>query len=270
MQSTFYFLDESFWTSPVELLLFLLGMFLVVYGRYLIFSAGYHYLVSKIARKTKRGFLRSGPSQWKKEITWSACSAFVFAALTILTVWLYQEGWTKIYTDAAIYGMPYFFFSIGILLIGYETYYYWLHRWMHIPSVYKKIHSIHHASIHTSVFTSFAIHPLEAVLQFIFLPLISMILPFHYLAIATVLIVMTVSAVINHGAFEIFPKSFLLKAPGKFMIGATHHDLHHKEFKTNFGLYFTFWDKWMKTESPNLPSRLEEVTSNGDDLNLSR
>jgi sterol desaturase/sphingolipid hydroxylase (fatty acid hydroxylase superfamily) len=37
---------------------------------------------------------------------------------------------------------------------------------------------------------------------------------------------------------------------GKWIIGATHHSLHHKQFKYNYGLYFTFWDKLKKTESP--------------------
>jgi sterol desaturase/sphingolipid hydroxylase (fatty acid hydroxylase superfamily) len=31
----------------------------------------------------------------------------------------------------------------------------------------------------------------------------------------------------------------------------THHDLHHAHAGTNFGLYFTFWDRIMGTEDPN-------------------
>ncbi|MGZ5247104.1 MAG: hypothetical protein ACXWV5_08645, partial [Flavitalea sp.] len=43
-------------------------------------------------------------------------------------------------------------------------------------------------------------------------------------------------------------------------IGATHHSLHHKQFKFNYGLYFTFWDKWKKTESPDFEKRFESIT----------
>jgi hypothetical protein len=46
------------------------------------------------------------------------------------------------------------------------------------------------------------------------------------------------------------PQNFQRHLFGKWLIGATHHSLHHKQFKYNYGLYFTFWDKWKKTESP--------------------
>ncbi len=61
---------------------------------------------------------------------------------------------------------------------------------------------------------------------------------------------MTLSSVINHLNIEIYPKNFNKSSIGKWLIGATHHSLHHKQFKYNFGLYFTFWDKIKKTESP--------------------
>jgi sterol desaturase/sphingolipid hydroxylase (fatty acid hydroxylase superfamily) len=30
-----------------------------------------------------------------------------------------------------------------------------------------------------------------------------------------------------------------------------HHDLHHGQAESNFGLYFTWWDRWMGTENPD-------------------
>jgi sterol desaturase/sphingolipid hydroxylase (fatty acid hydroxylase superfamily) len=60
---------------------------------------------------------------------------------------------------------------------------------------------------------------------------------------------MTFSSVINHLDIEIYPKnSYAIWS--KWVIGATHHSLHHKYFKYNFGLYFTFWDRIIRTESP--------------------
>ena len=40
-----------------------------------------------------------------------------------------------------------------------------------------------------------------------------------------------------------------------------HHDLHHKYFIHNYGLYFTWWDKWFGTEHPKYQVTFEEVTS---------
>ena len=244
-------------------MLFALSLFAVVFLRYLIVSAGYHHLLKKTLRLKSRSFLRAASSQQKKEIRWALVSTLVFTVLGSFCLWLYHMGYTRIYEDFSEYSVGYFIFTIVFLLVGYETYYYWLHRWMHHPRVFRLVHKVHHDSIHTSVFTSFSFHPLEAVLQFIFLPIVVVIIPIHYYALGIVLTLWTISAVINHASIEIFPRNFNRHRIGKWLIGATHHDLHHKEFRSNFGLYFTFWDKWMKTESPNYDSRFDEITGPG-------
>jgi sterol desaturase/sphingolipid hydroxylase (fatty acid hydroxylase superfamily) len=71
---------------------------------------------------------------------------------------------------------------------------------------------------------------------------------------------MTVSAIINHAGVEVYPKKFYKHPIGKWLIGSTHHDLHHREFTANYGLYFTFWDKWMRTESSEYEKRFEDNT----------
>jgi sterol desaturase/sphingolipid hydroxylase (fatty acid hydroxylase superfamily) len=59
---------------------------------------------------------------------------------------------------------------------------------------------------------------------------------------------MTLSATVNHAGVEIYPSGKFGKWFKKWVIGATHHDAHHKKFNFNYGLYFTFWDRLMKTE----------------------
>jgi len=49
----------------------------------------------------------------------------------------------------------------------------------------------------------------------------------------------------------IHPKKFLDSFIGKILLSSTHHNIHHSRSKSNFGLYFTFWDKIMKTEDEN-------------------
>lgn len=244
--------------------------YVIVVVRYLILSAGYHLVVSRVAINTPRNFSRSSASQRKAEIRRAILCAGIFTVLSVLTYLAYREGYTRIYTDINEYSIGYFVFSVAALLVLYETYYYWLHRWMHKPSIYRIVHKAHHDSIHTSAFTSFSFHPIEAVLQFIFIPIIVMILPLHLYAIGSVLLLMTVSAVINHAGFEIFPRGFHKHPVGKWLIGATHHDLHHKEFRTNFGLYFTFWDRWMKTESGEYEKTFVSRTAPKDSVSQSQ
>jgi len=260
VEEPLYFLHKDFWFSPMHVLLFAGSLFLIVLIRYLLFSVLYNSALKRFMGRKRPSMSKSDRKQWRKEIAWSACSSLIFAVLSTATYWLYTNGFTKIYTDISDYSMWYFTASIALILVLYETYYYWLHRWMHLPKIYKIVHRVHHDSVNTSVFTSFSFHPLEALLQFLFIPLILITIPIHYYALGIVLIIMTVSAIVNHAGTEIYPKNFHKHFLGRWLIGATHHDLHHKTFRSNFGLYFTFWDRWMKTESEKFPSEFEKNT----------
>lgn len=246
-----YFLDKGFWTDPWLLVLFLGTLPTIIFLQYFTFA----YLYQALLRKTKTSTPKMYDlkrRQIRREIKWSFLSSVVFTVFCALCLFAWQKGWTMIYEDIHAYPVWYLFASAMIVIFLYETYYYWLHLAMHIPAIFKVVHRTHHESLHPTVFTSFCFHPLEAMLQFLFFPLLIILMPIHYGVLLSVLMIFTASAVIIHGGVEVFNKRFLLK----HLIGSSHHDLHHQEFKTNFGLYFTWWDKWMKTESekPLCPS----------------
>ena len=187
-------------------------------------------------------------------------SAFIFAIAGAATALLWQKGQTKIYTEVNAYPLWWLAGSFIIAMLLHETYYYWLHRWMHHPKVFKIVHKVHHDSNITSPWTAFSFHPLEGFLQALFLPALLLLMPVHLYVIILQLTVMTLSSVINHLDIEIYPKNFHKHFLGKWIIGATHHSLHHKQFKYNYGLYFTFWDKWKQTESPLYNKLFSEKT----------
>ena len=45
----------------------------------------------------------------------------------------------------------------------------------------------------------------------------------------------------------------------------TAHNLHHKRFDGNYGLYFLIWDRWMGTVREDYDSTFEETTSRVDE-----
>lgn len=224
----------------------------IIFVRYLLVSGLYHIVFFEFLKKTfKNRFLRKKPLKRKqllKEVYWSFFSGLIFAATGLLIYFLYIKGFTAIYSDASKYSIAYIPLSVVLFLVLQDTYYYWFHRWMHIPKIYKYLHLIHHKSIHTSVLTSFAFHPLETIVQAAFLPFIIMLLPLHIYALLGALLIMTISATINHAGVEIYPSGKFGLWFKKWFIGATHHDFHHRKFNYNYGLYFTFWDRLMKTE----------------------
>ena len=243
---------------------FMISLSLVVFLRYVFVSGlfvGLFYILFKdkfLSRKISK-ILRPNGQSWQ-EIKWSALTSFIFALSGVGIVWMWQSGYSTIYIDPHKYSVFYLPLSLFIALFIHETYYYWLHRWMHRPKVYRLVHKIHHDSIVTSPWTAFSFDPLESILQAFVVPFIILFLPMHFSMVMLMLVIMTVSATINHLDIEIYPKGFEKHWLGKWLIGATHHSQHHAKFLVNYGLYFTFWDKWMQTESPDFEELFREKT----------
>ena len=252
-------------SDPLWFFVATIVIFAVVIGRYLLIAGLFygifylwfpsHWNQRKINAKAYK------PNQFRKEVKWSTVTAIIFAVSGAITLVLWQKGLTKVYTDIHDYPLWWLPLSLVVSLLLHETYYYWLHRWMHYPKIFRVVHKVHHDSNITSPWTAFSFHPLEGVVQAIYLPLLLLVMPMHLYVLLLQLTIMTLSSVINHLDIEIYPKHFHKNVAGKWIIGATHHSLHHKQFKYNFGLYFTFWDKWKKTESPLFEQLFEEKTN---------
>jgi lathosterol oxidase len=241
-------------------------IFGVVIGRYLL-VAGIFYLVfySWFPQKWKARKINERPhkpGQYRREMGWSLLTASLFALSGSGLLWLWQHGYTRVYLSLKDYPAWWLPLSLLISLFIHETYYYWLHRWMHRPAVFKLVHKVHHDSNITSPWTAFSFHPLEGLLQALFLPLLMLVLPMHLYIVLIQLTIMTLSSVINHLDIEVYPKGVAGRVMGRLLIGATHHSLHHKQFRYNYGLYFTFWDKWKGTESPLYRSLYREKSGN--------
>ena len=200
------------------------------------------------SRKINQKAYSSG--QFKKEMIRSNITAIIFGISGAFLLLLWQKGYTKLYVDIHVYSLWWLPVSLVIALLMQETYYYWLHRWMHIPKVFRIVHKWHHDSYIASPWTAFSFHPLEGLIQAIFLPLLLLFLPMNLYVLVIMLTIMSISSVINHLDIEIYPKWFSKNIVTRSVIGASHHSLHHKQYKYNFGLYFTWWDKLTKTESP--------------------
>ncbi|MBL0270970.1 MAG: sterol desaturase family protein [Chitinophagaceae bacterium] len=252
-------------SKPSWFLLASLIVFAVVVGRYFLIS-GIFYLAFYVWQKDKwmprKVNQRAYPKgQFRKEIIRSSITSILFGVSGALLLWMWQKGYAKIYEDVHAYPLWWLPLSLMIALVLQETYYYWLHRWMHVPKIYRIVHEWHHDSHISSPWTAFSFHPLEGLIQAVFLPLILLFLPMNVWVLVGMLMIMSFSSVINHLDIEIYPSWFARVPFVRTLIGATHHSLHHKQFKYNYGLYFTWWDKWLKTESPVYDKIFEEKSS---------
>lgn len=243
-------------STPAVFAVYVIIFFVAILFRYIVAAGAfyYYYYILK-AEKFRNKKLNKRPvkkDQLKKEIIWSIKSSAIFALVGAGTYWLWQKDLTAVYLDVSKFGWWYLPLSLVIILLIHETYYYWVHRWMHHPSVFRIVHKVHHDSHTPTPWTAFSFHPWEGLLEALILPLILIVVPVNLYVLGFYLILMTISSVINHLNIEVYPVAFQKSHFGKLFIGATHHHHHHKEYLTNYGLYFTFWDKIMGTESEKM------------------
>lgn len=249
-------------TNPWWFLLTAFIVYGVVVGRYFLLSGLFYaifYVWKQDKWKNRKINQRDyNPGQFKKEIIRSNITAILFGISGAVLLLLWQKGYTRLYEDIHAYTLWWLPLSLLAALVLQETYYYWFHRWMHIPVVFRVVHKWHHDSHIASPWTAFSFHPLEGLIQAAFLPLILLFLPMNLYVLVLLLTIMSVSSVINHLDIEVYPKWFAKNFLTRSLIGATHHSLHHKQYKYNFGLYFTWWDRLTKTESPVYDELFEE------------
>jgi Delta7-sterol 5-desaturase len=227
-----------------------LVMTAIIAARYLAVSGGFAWL-------TRRRGVQAGPAdrvkrdrQVKDEIRWSLISAFIYAVPAGLAIQSWQGwGWTQIMVTLET-PLQALWFPLSILtyLFAHDSWFYWTHRWMHQPRLFKAAHAVHHASRPPTAWAAMSFHPWEAISGAIFIPAMLFLVPIHIGALAVVMLIATIMGVTNHMGWEIFPARWVNGWFGRHFISASHHEAHHRFYNCNYGLYFRFWDRLCGTD----------------------
>jgi len=163
----------------------------------------------------------------------------VWTAYQVLGMWAYSNHigpWTTFAEH------PVWLTIFGLLIpLYHEVHFYCIHRLIHVPILYKYIHSVHHNSVNPSPWSSLSMHPVEHLLYWSD-SLIHLILPSHPLLFLYGLQVTGTGAVVGHVGFD------------KIEVGesgvdshAYAHYLHHKYFEVNYADGATALDKLFGT-----------------------
>lgn len=229
----------------LTVLLPIAAMSAIVAVRYLVVSGAFAWITSR----RLPDYFRGRSAQVCKEIGWSLASAVIYGAPAGLVAWGWQEhGWTQIYSDSGAYPLWWLPVSVVVYLMIHDSWFYWTHRWMHRPAVYRRVHAVHHASRNPTAWTAMSFHPWESLTGAVLIPVLVLLIPIHYAALLTVLSIMTVMGVTNHMGWELFPWWVVDGPIGRWVITASHHQRHHEKYLCNFGLYFRFWDRLCGTD----------------------
>ncbi len=204
---------------------------------------------------------RASRADLLRELSASLRSVVIYALVATPALWLTANGYTAGFYKGSASAAEIAAY-VGILLVAHDSWFYWLHRIMHDPRLFKRFHRLHHRSVTPTPFAAYSFNALEAVFEALFVSLWVAFVPTPWIATFTFLGIMIIRNVMGHAGVELMPKGFADHLFWGLFATTTHHDLHHNgSFNHNFGLYFTWWDRVMGTEHPCYREIFREVTS---------
>jgi lathosterol oxidase len=231
--------------------------------KYLLFTSTF-YLFFYVWKKKRYWYSKiqqkyPDKKQIIREVKYSFFTILIFGAVIMLVIWCSKMGLTRVYEPVDKYGYGYYILSILIMVAIHDTYFYWTHRAMHWKPLFKRVHKIHHLSLDPTPFAAYAFHPLEAIIEIGIIPLIAFTIPYHRSALTIFSLYSLLLNVAGHLGYELFPKGFASHRLLKWHNTSTHHNMHHRLVKCNYGLYFNFWDRVMGTNHPHYEESYDKV-----------
>lgn len=201
-------------------------------------------------------------SQIGRELTFSLSSQIVMSAVSIHIVTNSTQIMANMTPATGVGGWVWAVMLTFLLFTIEDTCFYWTHRAMHHPKLFRCFHSLHHESHDPTPFTAYSFHPLEAVVQSVnglptLLPLI--FLPWDPIALAVYGFGQIGFNVIGHLGYEVYPANWNRLPVIRWKTPGLHHYLHHQMVGGNYALYFRWWDKWCGTEFADFEARYDRL-----------
>lgn len=117
---------------------------------------------------------------------------------------------------------------------------YWLHRALHTPWLYQRVHRVHHEHDAPFALAATYAHPVEVVVLGLPTFLGPLLVGPHLLTLWVWVLLRNYEAIDIHSGYEL-PASINKLVP--WVAGAAHHDYHHAHYSGNFASVFTWCDE---------------------------
>lgn len=112
---------------------------------------------------------------------------------------------------------------------------YFLHRWLHWPSVYKLLHKPHHKWIVCTPFASHAFHPVDGYTQSLPYHIYPLLFPLNKVSYLLLFTFVNFWTVMIHDGYYV--------SNDPVVNGTACHTVHHLYFNYNYGQFTTLWDR---------------------------
>ncbi|PHR92228.1 MAG: desaturase [Blastopirellula sp.] len=192
------------------------------------------------AQGTRFKFNHKFPADTPSNIFWFSkqnIDNFLRGMLTGVPIWTAVQGivlWAyanELAPWLSIAESPVYLFMLALLVpVIHEIHFFYIHRLIHTPFLYKHVHSVHHNSINPSPWSSLAMHPVEHMLYFSTM-FYHLIIPSNPIIALYQLHYAGFGAVPGHIGFD---KIEVGKNSAVDSHAYTHY-LHHKYFEVNYG-----------------------------------
>lgn len=228
-------------------------------ARYVVFAVGV-WLVLWVALKgaLRARKIRDDVPPWRQlavEFLFSIRSIAIFSTVGLSVFFLSRAGLMRGPALAAGWGPGWGVASLVLMVIAHDAYFYWSHRLMHDPRWFRRMHRRHHRSHNPSPFSAYSFDIGEAAVMAAFVPLWLLLVPTPWPVIGLFMLHQIVRNTLGHSGYELMPARRDGRPLLGFLTTVTHHDIHHAAARWNYGLYFTWWDRMMRTEHPDYHAR---------------
>ena len=180
-------------------------------------------------------------SQVKDNMFWSLASGISIASVyVVMWFWAAGNGWivTTSFAQNPIWWVLWF----ALLPAWGSFHFYWVHRALHWPPLYKHAHALHHRNVNVGPWSGISMHPIEHVIYFSSL-LIHFVVPTSPLHILFHVYTFTLHPICSHSGFD----GLLVTDKKRAQLGDFFHQLHHRYFECNYGTVEMPWDRWFGT-----------------------
>jgi sterol desaturase/sphingolipid hydroxylase (fatty acid hydroxylase superfamily) len=177
-------------------------------------------------------------NQVRDNMFWSLTSGVAFwTGYEVLMFWAMANGYAPVlrFDEHPIWFVALFFLTP----VWISFHFYWIHRWLHWPPLYKLAHALHHRNTNVGPWSGLSMHPVEHLLFFSSI-LLHWLLAAHPVHILFHMQHQALTAATSHTGFE----GLLVKDKNRLALGTFHHQMHHRYFECNYGNLEVPWDKW--------------------------
>lgn len=178
----------------------------------------------------------------------------IWTAYEALALWAFANGLfaTLSWSDNPVY-LAVLFMAVPLFR---EVHFYAIHRLIHWPPLYRRLHRTHHKNTNPTPWSGLAMHPGEHLLYFSGV-LIHLVIPAHPLHAMFQLIHAGLTPAAGHTGFD----RVVLGDDRAIETHAYAHYLHHKHFECNYADGVIPLDRWFGSFCDGSPEAIQAMRS---------